>query len=168
MINRPKWDDYFFGLAFLISRRSPDWSSKHAAIAADKHNRILGFGFNGLVRGVDDEEIPTDRNEKNRWTIHSEVNLILNSRRRFKKKDTIYITGIPCLNCISDLIQYGAKRILAADRRGYTNPPPTQLEDIEKLCKKTKVSLRIVKPNLNWIYNEDLRKELLDLNFVAE
>lgn len=168
MIERPEWDDFFFGLAFKIIQRSPDWSSKHAAIAVNKNHRMIGFGFNGLVRGVDDNKIPRDRDEKNRHMIHSEVNLILNSPRRFKKKDTIYVTGICCLQCMSDLIQYGAKKVLMADRRGYTKPPPTQLEDIEKLCKKTKVYMKVVKPNLNWLYEEKFKEELINLNFVTK
>jgi len=165
---RPSWDDYFFGLAFLISQRSSDWSTKHAAIAVDKNHKVIGFGYNGLVRGVDDGQVPRDRNEKNRWMIHSEVNLILNSYRSFNDTDSIYITGIPCLQCTSNLIQHGAKKIIMADRRGYSNPPLTQLKDIKKLCKKCKINLKTVKPNLNWLYEEKLKRELTDLCFITK
>jgi len=57
--------------------------------------------------------------------------------------------------------------IRVANRRGFTNPPETQTQDVEERCKEVGATIKIYKPNLNWMFG-DILKELVDLDFVDE
>ena len=68
----PIWDDYMMALCFLVSTRSPDVSTKHGSVVCDKNYKILGVGYNGWVRGLDDSRVPLDRPLKYDWVVHAD------------------------------------------------------------------------------------------------
>lgn len=47
---RPKWDDWFLTIAFMVSRRSPCYRNKCGAIIV-KNNDILAVGYNSSPKG---------------------------------------------------------------------------------------------------------------------
>ena len=151
---RPSWDDYFLGLAFVISARSRDIHTQHGCVITDGENRIIGTGYNSFVQGVDDTKFPTTRPDKYAFMIHSEENALLNCKvpPRSCINATAYVTGQPCNNCFQRLIQGGVKRIVAADRQG------TQLESEETqkifqlLLEESKVKFERRKIDLNWVF----------------
>lgn len=115
---RPDWDTYFLQIADVISRRSPDPSTKHGCVLVDVNNRIISTGYNGPVQGIDHSLIPFDkRPDKYDWMIHAEDNAVA-----FAKCDlidtTAYITGPPCAPCFRRLLQAGVIRIVHSGR-GY-------------------------------------------------
>jgi len=54
---RPSWENYFLGLAKVVSQRSHDIHTQHGCVITDKSNRILGMGYNGFARGLDDSKL---------------------------------------------------------------------------------------------------------------
>ena len=108
--DRPTWDDYFMAMAFMTCTRSLDTNTKHACILVDQKHRVLGIGYNGPIRGVDDEAIPTEAPEKYFYMEHSERNAVFNSHGSLEGS-TAYITGFPCTDCMRALIQNGVVRI---------------------------------------------------------
>jgi dCMP deaminase len=111
-INRPDWDTYFMSMAFLVAQRSPDAQTKHGAIIVDKNHRVIGMGYNGFVRGVNDEEMPNTRPDKYHVMCHADTNAILNASRSDLSGCTIYITGKPCNNCLKLILQSGIRKII--------------------------------------------------------
>lgn len=140
--DRPDWDEWLMSIAFLVSLRSPDKSTKHGAILSNENHQILGIGYNGFVRGSDDDKMPQERPAKYRVILHAEVNCILNSQNLlFVKNCTMHITGMPCSNCFLQIVQSGVKKVVygpvtsnCVDR--------DQVEVVNKLAKDHHIELR--------------------------
>jgi dCMP deaminase len=114
-----KWDRRFLGLAFYIAQWSKDPGTKVGAVLVDPETRtILGTGYNGLPRGVEDHAARLhDRNLKLMMTAHAEVNAIYSAARFGTKLDgkTIYSTFQPCSVCTAAIIQAGLRRVVCPD-----------------------------------------------------
>jgi len=116
-LGRPSWDQWFMSMAFLVSTRSPDVSTKHGSVLVNDKKQILGVGYNGFPRGSDDEKIPQTRPLKYLYILHSEVNCLLNSQNLMLSDNyTMYVTGMPCPNCMNQMIQSGVKKIVYGNR----------------------------------------------------
>jgi len=110
-MERISWDDYFMVMAFWVSRRSPDESTKCGCVLVNKNNQIVGLGYNGYPRKVDETKMPKTRPEKYPPILHSEENAILNCSSNLEGA-TAYITGPPCTHCWAHIIQKGIKRVV--------------------------------------------------------
>ena len=121
------WDDYFLNIAKVVSIKSKDPRCPVGAVIVSEDNIILSTGFNGMARGVhDDEEILADAVEKINVICHAESNAISNAARvggRPLKDATIYVTKFPCLACCNDIIQAGIKRICTHDGTFWDDDP---------------------------------------------
>ena len=115
-MKRPEWDEYFLSLAELVSRRSPDPSTKHGCVLVDSGQRVVSTGYNGPVSGVPNEIVPLTRPEKYDWLIHAEDNAVSFARCDLRGA-TAYVTGPPCAPCFRRLLQVGVVRIVYADRQ---------------------------------------------------
>jgi len=90
------------------------------AVIIDSCRRVLGQGYNGFPRGVNDSpERYEDRSFKYPVVVHAEVNAILNAAHDLRGA-TIYSTCIPCPNCAGVLIQAGITKVF------YPATPPLQ------------------------------------------
>lgn len=105
------WDDYFMVQALWAKVRSPDPSTQCGCIVVDKRGRVVGQGYNGYPRNIDDSKMPQTRPEKYPPILHSEENAILNSTGDLEGA-TIYVTGPPCIHCWAHIIQKGIKRVV--------------------------------------------------------
>lgn len=108
-VSRPSWDDIFMNIAKEVSKRSLDAQTKYGSVLV-KDNRILSTGYNSFIRGIDDSVLPNVRGEKGYkypFMLHSELNCLLNCAKEgvSTKGATIYVTGIPCLQCTQFLWQ---------------------------------------------------------------
>ena len=119
--NYSTWDEYFMGLAMWSSTRSKDPKSQVGACIVNDEKRIISVGYNGLTRGMDDNNFPWDSigeetnclfTTKNPWVVHSELNAILNSHGTDLKGTTMYITLFPCNECAKAIIQVGIKKVI--------------------------------------------------------
>ncbi len=57
-MNKPSWNEYFLAIAKLVSVRSPDKETHHGCIIVNRDNQIIATGYNGFVRGINDEGLP--------------------------------------------------------------------------------------------------------------
>ena len=112
MSDRPSWDEYFMSLAYLTSIKSPDPRTKHGSIIINKHRQVIGMGFNGYARNIKHDTMPKD-NRKYLITIHSEENALINNTVSILEHGhTLYVTGEPCLQCLTKIISMQFERLV--------------------------------------------------------
>lgn len=152
---RPSWDEYFLMLAFDVSRRSEDPDIKHGAIIVNKHNHIIGTGYNGPIKGSDNSVIPFKiRDEKRKWMIHAEENAMLNVTQNPSERGNdckMYVTGHPCNNCLQRLINFGIKNIIIANRIGSITESKETEKMKSKIIRMSKVKIKKIPISNNWI-----------------
>ena len=110
------WDEYFLWLAKTASIKSKDPKCPVGAAIASKDHILLSTGFNGMARGVyDDDRTLDDAEEKIKVICHAEDNAILNAARIGARLEgaTIYVTKFPCLQCCNAIVQAGIRARLA-------------------------------------------------------
>lgn len=138
MLNQLKWDKRFLRLAYEISFWSKDPSTQVGAVIANELGQIVGTGYNGFPRGVDDDFTRyEDRELKYKLIVHAEQNAILLAGERARDA-SLYVFpsfAIPnvCHECAKAVIQSGIKRVV-----GFTPSP----EDAER-AKRWKDSIDI-------------------------
>ena len=109
------WDERFMDVARMIAMWSKDSSTRCAAILVNDHKAIIGAGFNGFARGMDDSpELYADRTAKLECVIHAEENSILLAPGSLRGA-TMYVTGMPCASCAARIIQAGIKTVVIPD-----------------------------------------------------
>ena len=82
MIKNYSWDQYFMTLAYLISMKSKDPSTRVGAVIVGVDKEIISTGYNGLPRNIDDKlNRYTDKNYKYLSSNHAEENAILHCAR---------------------------------------------------------------------------------------
>ena len=161
-IVRPSWDDWFMGMCFWVSLRSPDPSTKHGAILCNDRHQILGVGYNGFPRGCNDENMPLTRPEKYDVIIHAEENCLLNSQNLLMGiGHTMYITGYPCSRCFAKTMQYVKKVVYGPLTSACVQEE--QIELVERMSKNSGVPLEKYAGNFECLKNIDLFKGMLSI-----
>ncbi len=115
-MSRPSWDEYFLEMASTASLRSHDAETKHGCVIV-KDSMVIGTGYNGFPRGMDDDSLPNTRPDKYPWMSHSEVNAVANCVIR-PVDTTAYVTGKPCNACLLSLWQHGIIKVVHIDGHG--------------------------------------------------
>ena len=125
------WDEYFMGIAFLSAMRSKDPNTQVGACIVSKENKILSMGYNGFPKGCSDDEFPWEREGDNPletkyiYTVHSELNAILNYRGGSLDGAKLYVSLFPCNECAKAIIQCGIKEVIY-DSNKYCDTPSVQ------------------------------------------
>lgn len=103
-------------MARTIAQRSKDPSTQAGAVIATKDNVVVGIGYNGFPRGVDNDTFPWERSgelqdTKYAYICHAEENATYNANN--KTKDCkVYTTLFPCNECAKTLIQNGITEVI--------------------------------------------------------
>lgn len=110
-----KWDKRFLQLAQLVAQWSKDPATQVGSVIVNERKQILGIGFNGFPRGVEDKpEMYTDRNIKLMYVSHAERNALDNCLvDLFSQNAVLYCTLFPCTDCAKGIIQRGIKRVVS-------------------------------------------------------
>ena len=148
------WDEYFMGVAKLSGMRSKDPNTQVGCCIVSQDNKILSMGYNGLPVGCSDDVFPWDREgedpleTKYVYTVHSELNAILNYRGGSLEGAKLYVALFPCNECAKAIIQSGIKQVIyLSDKYADT--------DIVKASKKmfTAAGVRLtqLKPSIEKI-----------------
>lgn len=125
------WDEYFMGVAILSGMRSKDPNTQVGCCIVSSDNKILSMGYNGLPTGCSDDEFPWLREgedpleTKYLYTVHSELNAILNYRGGSLEGAKLYVSLFPCNECAKAIIQSGIKTIVY-DSDKYADSPGTR------------------------------------------
>lgn len=115
--NRISWDECFMRMAYIIAERSKDPSTQAGAILVNQSNVIIGAGYNGWPRGIEDEDdLPWEREgeldkTKYPYVCHAEENAIYNANGS-THNGKIYCTLFPCNECAKTIIQTGVKEVI--------------------------------------------------------
>lgn len=119
-MTRISWDDYFFEIAGVVSKRATCLRRKYGAVIV-KNNKIVSTGYNGAPvgepncsdRGYCEREaqnIPSGERYELCRSVHAEANAIINGNPADMIGATIYISGTnvkddspasckPCMMC---------------------------------------------------------------------
>lgn len=147
---RPSWTDYFLGLAKVVSQRSHDIHTQHGCVIADNHNRILGVGYNGFPRGLDDKALPTSRPEKYEWLVHAERNALSNCVVR-PDNAIAYVTGQCCNDCIMALWQEGIEKVIMSQNHGTHLFDENAQKRFDTFVSMSGIEIVYIKPDLSWL-----------------
>jgi dCMP deaminase len=147
---RPDWTNYFLGLAKVVSQRSHDIHTKHGCIITDSNNRILGVGYNGFPRGLDDSNLPTSRPEKYPWMVHSERNALSNCVVR-PDNGIAYVTGQCCNDCIIALWQEGIKKVYMIDDHGTHLFDQDAKKRFDTFIEMSRMEIHKIDVDLSWL-----------------
>ena len=110
-----KWNKRFMEVAFLVASWSKDPSTKTGAVIVGPDKEIRSTGYNGPVRGVDDD-VPEryERPTKYDFFEHAERNALYNACLTgvSVKGCVMYATHAPCVDCARAIIQAGIKTVI--------------------------------------------------------
>jgi len=120
---RPDWDEYFMGIAKLISERSTCLRRAVGALIV-KNRRILTTGYNGTPSGIthckvvgclrEKLKVPSGERHELCRGLHAEQNAIIQAALYGVDihGGTLYCTNRPCSICAKMLINAGIKEIV--------------------------------------------------------
>jgi dCMP deaminase len=122
---RPTWLEMGMLTAKLWALRSPDPNTKVGAVIFDKHNCVIGIGYNSFPRGCCIHLLPWDKTgelheTKYAYVQHAERNAILNATIKDLKGSSLFTTLYPCNDCAGLIIQVGIKKVYYSDNK-YCN-----------------------------------------------
>lgn len=109
----PDWDTYFLTMCAVVSTRSKDPATQHGAVLVDEDHRIIGTGYNGGCRYIEDTALDWGRPAKYEWgVIHAEENALWSADRRKLEGCTLYVTGPPCSRCMMRIAHSGIGKVV--------------------------------------------------------
>jgi dCMP deaminase len=146
--NRPTWDEYFLGIAGLVSKRSTCLRRRVGTVLV-KDKRILATGYNGAPSMIahcsqtgcvrEKLKIPSGERHELCRGLHGEQNAFLQAALHGTslKGATLYSTTQPCIICAKMIINAGIKDIII--KGGY----PDKMA--REILREAKIKIRIVK-----------------------
>lgn len=149
-MSRPDWTNYFLGLAKVVSQRSHDIHTQHGCVIVDSHNRILGVGYNGFPRNLDDSKLPTTRPEKYDWMVHAERNALSNCVVR-PDQATAYVTGQCCNDCIKALWQEGVTSVVMMNSHGTHKFDDNQQKLFDTFIQLSGMKIKYIDGDFTWL-----------------
>ena len=131
-MNQPlsKWDDRFITIAHNVATWSKDPGTKVGAVLVIDR-RIIATGYNGFPHQISDNlDRYENRELKLAYTVHAEVNSILNAAKNGARTDgsTLYVTFPPCVSCSTSVIQAGITQVVCPD---LTTAPQRWIESFK-------------------------------------
>src|SRR3989338_1390528 len=114
--NAISWDECFMRMAHVIAERSKDPSTQAGAVIADQNSVVVGLGYNGFPRGIQDGVLPWEReggflDTKYAYVCHAEENAVYNSNNS-TQGCKVYCTLFPCNECAKTIIQNGVTEVI--------------------------------------------------------
>lgn len=133
MTSSIKWNKRYAELAKQVAGWSKDPSRKIGAVAVGDKGQLLAQGYNGFPRGIKDtEERLNNREEKYKYVVHAEMNVIYNASHSGVSLDgaDLYVYGLPiCSECAKGIIQVGIKQVFILTEEEI---PPIWVESWER------------------------------------
>lgn len=115
---RPSKVSNYMDMAEVVAQRSHDAETKVGAVLVNnKSGAVLATGFNGFVRGANDNNLPCTRPLKYEFILHAEENLIANcARHGISMEDcTLICTLSPCKKCMRLMINCGVTKVIVRE-----------------------------------------------------
>ena len=151
----PTREERYMGLCFWYASFSKDPRTQVGAQIVTSDNRPLGYGYNGPPAAIADVDIDWDRPQKYPYMKHAERNAIDHSSRDLLKGATIYITAMPCPDCMLDIVDAGIKKVIYFKGKHHDSGSTCANENghalTEEIAKKGGVAISEFRGNLNWM-----------------
>lgn len=157
----PDRDSRYMGMAWMFAAMSKDPSTQVGAQIVGKNNYPKGWGVNGPPRSMNDNEViwtrpPEDDPNalcKYDFMVHAEINAIDHSEGDLSNC-TLYVTGLPCNDCMLQIVKKGIKRVVYYDFKSHSksmmqNPKITGKTFV--IAKMGNVELELFKGNISWV-----------------
>ena len=156
----PSRDDYYMGMAFMVSRKSKDPSTQMGAYIITPENEPVGWGYNGPPGNVDDHLVNWDRPDKYDFIIHAEENAMWNADKP-TKGCTLYVTGKPCKNCMLRIARAKICRVVyfphkPKDVNSMFNNEMI-MDRTDEIASMWRVKLEVFEGNLNWMRDDMIK-----------
>lgn len=105
---------FYLKKANKIASNSKDQSTKVGAFIVDEEGiSPLGFGYNGMPRGLpDNDPIKNERPEKYLWFEHAERNAIYNSAQPLMENALIMLSQFPNMEASRAIVSSGIKKVI--------------------------------------------------------
>ena len=143
------WDKRFLELAGTIAEWSKDPSRHIGAVAIGENRQVLATGYNGFPQGISDNlERYSNRDTKLAFTVHAEVNAILNAAKSGAetRMSTLYVTFPPCVRCATSIIQAGITRLVCPDLEFSPERWRSSFEEGQMLLKEAELLVEYFDP----------------------
>lgn len=113
-------DRYFMNLAFNVALASKCPRAQYGSVLTSPDGRVISTGYNGKPRGASNDNVCyreglPDNSPKPNCDIHSEINCLLFSDPVARQGGTLYVSGIPCTDCLLVIFQSGISRLVFYD-----------------------------------------------------
>jgi len=143
-----KWHRRYLELAATVAGWSKDPSRKIGCVAVNDKGQILSVGYNGFPRGINDDPVRlNNREEKYKFVVHAEKNMIYNATHNGVSLDgsTVYVSGLPvCSECAKGLIQVGVKKVVMDDATNIRNNWAESWELTRSLFDEARIEYKIL------------------------
>jgi len=143
-----KWDERFLRIAYEVSTWSKDPGTRVGSVLVQER-RIIATGYNGFPAGISDTlERYSNRDTKLAFTVHAEVNAILNAAKNGAetRMSTLYVTFPPCVRCATSIIQAGITRLVCPDLEFSPERWRSSFEEGQMLLKEAKILVEYFDP----------------------
>lgn len=130
---------FYLKKANKISENSKDQSTKVGAFIVDEEDiSPLGFGYNGMPRGLPDNDVEKNtRPEKYLWFEHAERNAIYNSAQPLMANALIMLTHFPNMEASRAIVSSGIKKVIVPT----LNPDEEHFVKVLEMLKYSNVKL---------------------------
>jgi len=120
---RPSWDEYFLGIAELVSQRSTCLRRRVGAVLV-KDKRIVATGYNGAPSKIahcaetgcirEKLRVPSGERHELCRGLHAEQNAFLQAALHGSSADgaSLYATTQPCIICAKMIINAGIREVV--------------------------------------------------------
>ena len=144
---RPCWDEYFMGIAHVVSSRS-NCSRRQVAAVIVKDNHILSTGYNGTPRGTRNcfdggcprcaGEAPSGKGLDECLCVHAEQNAICQAAYYgvAVQGATIYVTISPCLTCAKLIVNAGIREVVYGGDYSFLETVRTMFAEAGVRCRR--------------------------------
>lgn len=151
----PPRHDRYMGLAFIHASFSKDPNTQVGAVIVNDNNEIVGTGYNGPPRKIDDNKIDWQRPNKYPYIKHAEANAIDHSLKS-TKNSTLYVTGIPCQKCMLEIVDAGISKVIYFDMKNIVDPSSMlasnqEMQITNEIARLGGVEIIPYIGNLNWM-----------------
>lgn len=158
----PDRDSRYMALSWIYAGFSKDPSTQVGACIVSSDNMPLGMGYNGPPRQFPDHEVIWDRPSKENpdaiskydLVVHAEINAIDHSFGQNLRNATLYVTALPCPDCMLDIVRHGISRVVYFDYQSSKNSMLQNSSWRDKTFDKARrgrVSLTKFEGNVNWV-----------------
>jgi dCMP deaminase len=119
----PDRDSKYMGLAWIHAGLSKDPNTQVGACIVSNSNYLLGTGYNGPPRNMQDNEVIWERPSKENpddiskydLIVHAEINAIDHCYTWDLSNSTLYVTALPCPKCMLEIVRKSISRVVYFD-----------------------------------------------------